>query len=191
MRLTLSSAFVVAACASCSGTPAPVATIDVGSPQPPASAPRPRVAAAPDASGDPRLDRQAALREAAEFGMIGFVDDSDAGPPPPQAAPPSVPGPDLAPAAIQSVVRAAVKPMRRCYERIGLARDAKLTGRVTTRFQIGVDGKVTLVPGSGSDPGMAEVAECVRKVFSTLLFPARGSGKPVTVVYPLVFSPSD
>ncbi len=50
----------------------------------------------------------------------------------------------LAPEEIRSVVRARFGELRKCYE-AGLRRDPNLAGRITVRFVIGRDGKVTAV----------------------------------------------
>jgi hypothetical protein len=189
MRWSLSSIVTLAACSS---TPAPsavgpVATIEIASPGG-EQAPRPAAAPAPsaDAGVEPEAARAAALREAAEYGAQGLLhrlDDAAAASPPPPII-----GPHIEPAIIQSIVRGKFDALRRCYE-AELAKEPTLIGRVTTRFQIGVDGKVSAVSDAGSDPAMAQTAVCVRKGLAGLVFPVRATGKPVTVVYPIVFAP--
>lgn len=112
----------------------------------------------------------------------------------------------LAPSEIQRVVRARFSSMRLCYEE-GLRRDPTLTGRVSVRFVIGRDGKVAaagpyaLEDASSTDAAPAGVAPlppmrdaavtaCVVDLFKQLVFP-QPDGGIVTVVYPIMFSPSD
>lgn len=99
------------------------------------------------------------------------------------------PGPSgrLPPAVIQKIVRANFGVFRRCYE-AGLARNPKLTGRVDTRFVIGVDGKVATVENAGSTLPDVEAARCVVQSFAGLRFPIPDGGI-VTVVYPISFAP--
>ena len=127
-----------------------------------------------------------ALRDAADYGMIGLLSGPDyAG-----AAPPPISGPDIEPAMIRSIVRGNFGALRRCYE-AELAKDPTLAGRIVTRLQIGVDGKVKSVSDAGSDPAMAQAAACVWKEFAAMEFPARASGELVTVTYPIMFSPGN
>jgi hypothetical protein len=93
----------------------------------------------------------------------------------------------LPPEIIQRVVRENFEVFRKCYE-AGLGRDAKLTGRVTVRFVIGRDGKVSNVVDGGSDIADAAVRECVLTAFYGLQFPAPEGGI-VTVVYPIMLAP--
>lgn len=93
---------------------------------------------------------------------------------------------------IEAVVRRGYPEMRRCYE-AGLARDPALSGRITVRFVIDLDGTVML---AGEAEGVAEerplpdreVAACVAARFTELVFPAPEGGV-VTVVYPIRFRP--
>lgn len=105
----------------------------------------------------------------------------------------------LAPEEIRSVVRARFGELRKCYE-AGLRRDPNLAGRISVRFVIGRDGKVTAVaegdlpnspppsPASAPMPDRA-VVSCVLREFEKFTFPAPEGGV-VTVVYPIMFSPS-
>ncbi|WP_437538150.1 AgmX/PglI C-terminal domain-containing protein [Sorangium sp. So ce726] len=105
----------------------------------------------------------------------------------------------LHPEEIRNVVRARFGELRKCYED-GLRRDPNLTGRITVRFVIGRDGKVTAVaegdlpnspqppPASAPMPDRA-VVSCVLREFEKFTFPAPAGGI-VTVVYPIMFSPS-
>jgi len=91
------------------------------------------------------------------------------------------------PEAIQRIVRANFGAFRVCY-RSGLARDPTLAGRVVVRFSIGGDGAVALAVDAGSTLRDDDVVSCVVRGFLNLPFPATG-GQPVTVLYPLTFSP--
>jgi hypothetical protein len=106
----------------------------------------------------------------------------------------------LHPEEIRNVVRARFGALRRCYE-AGLLRDPNLAGRIAVRFVIGRDGKVTAVaedapqpnsppppPAIASMPDRA-VVSCVLREFEKFTFPAPEGGV-VTVVYPIMFSPS-
>jgi TonB family protein len=95
---------------------------------------------------------------------------------------------------IQRIVRQHFGAMRGCYES-GLARDGKLSGRVTVRFVISREGRVTEaapVDPSNASPRLADpaVVACVVDAFAKLTFPAPDGGT-VTVVYPINFNPGD
>lgn len=117
---------------------------------------------------------------------------SPATPPPPtaraaEAAPPK-PVEQLAPAAIQAVIREIYPSIKACYES-ALGRDPKTTGKVVTRFVIGRDGLVSSAAlSAGTTLSDAEACECVVSVFRPLVFPKPSNGI-VTVVYPVVLSP--
>jgi hypothetical protein len=93
----------------------------------------------------------------------------------------------LPPVVIQSIVRKKFDKFRACFEK-ALATNAQLTGRVTARFVIGRDGKVTNVTDGGSAMPVPEVTTCVLQAFETLEFPPPADGI-VTVVYPVMFAP--
>jgi len=108
------------------------------------------------------------------------------GPPIIRSGSTTVPG-RLPPEAIQRVVRQNFGRFRLCYQR-GLRADPSLEGRVVVKFVIGRDGAVSAASDAGSD--MAEpVRDCVVRRFLDLAFPQPENGV-VTVVYPLVFTPS-
>ena len=75
-----------------------------------------------------------------------------------------------------------------CYER-GLAKNPSLAGRATVKFVIGRDGSVAVAEDGGSDLQDAGVVACIVKSFADLSFP-KPEGGIVTVVYPLVLSPT-
>ncbi|MEZ4447591.1 MAG: AgmX/PglI C-terminal domain-containing protein [Polyangiaceae bacterium] len=112
---------------------------------------------------------------------------------PPSSAPPPPPSGGalgrLDPAIIQQRVRAHHDMLRRCYE-AGLANSPSLAGRVTVWFRIGMDGLVSHAEERGeSDLPDPEVRACVVRELYQLTFP-EPSGGPVTVSYPIVFTPS-
>jgi hypothetical protein len=86
-------------------------------------------------------------------------------------------------AAIRSNIKHNIHKIQACYEE-ALLQDAKLTGKVTTKFTIGADGKVTSSTASGVH---ADVAACIAHVIHTIEFPKPTSGGVVNVVYPFVF----
>jgi hypothetical protein len=93
----------------------------------------------------------------------------------------------LRPAVIQQIVRSNFGRFRVCYES-GLGRNSELTGRVSARFVIGRDGKVSNVADGGSDVPDAEVVSCTLQAFYGIEFPPPANGI-VTVVYPIMFAP--
>lgn len=93
----------------------------------------------------------------------------------------------LPPALVERALRYHRPKVRRCYER-GLKDNPKLTGRVTTRFVIGRDGRVSAAGNGGSDLPDGRVIACVAGTLSGLLFDAPQGGV-ATIVYPLIFSP--
>lgn len=109
----------------------------------------------------------------------------------------------LPPETLQQVIRSHFGEFRACYE-MGLRDDPHLEGRVTIRFVIGRDGRVAAVgtpkvqpsnldwTSSERAPPMPDplVVSCVADAFAHLVFP-RPEGGIVTVVYPILFSPSD
>ncbi len=117
----------------------------------------------------------------------------DTHPPPPRGGDPKVQygattvSGRLPPAVIQLVVRKHFGNLRGCYEP-ALGINAALTGRVSVRFVIGRDGKVSHVTDGGSDIPDPQVVSCVLQVFTTFEFPPPANGI-VTVVYPVMFAP--
>ncbi len=97
----------------------------------------------------------------------------------------------IPPEEIQKVVRADFAAMKRCYE-AGLGRNPNLTGRISTKFVIDLEGHVASAEPFESGPAFpdADVVACVVARFATLTFP-KPEGGIVTVVYPIVFNPGD
>jgi hypothetical protein len=94
----------------------------------------------------------------------------------------------LPPEAIQRIVRANLGRMRGCYAD-GLAKDPSLEGRVAVKFVIDREGRVSFASAEGSSFPSQSVSGCVARAFDALEFPAPEGGI-VTVIYPLVFTPS-
>ena len=130
--------------------------------------------------------REAALREAAEFGLIRPL-----GPEPP---PPSVRmgtttvNGRLPPEVVKRIVRQHVGRFRLCYEG-ALRANPTLEGKVTTTFTIRSDGSTEGVSTS-TDLIDKNVAPCIAKVFALLSYP-QPEGGVVKVSYPLLFSPGE
>lgn len=149
--------------------------------------------------------RQAALREAAEFGMLGMLDpdagatiglggtsghDTRLGAHAPRAAirqgALQVNG-RLPPEVITRIIRQNFGRFRLCYEN-GLRSNPTLQGRVTTKFVIGRDGSVQTAKDEGSDMPDTSVTACVVRAHGSLSFP-QPEGGIVTVTSPIFFSP--
>jgi hypothetical protein len=92
----------------------------------------------------------------------------------------------LPPEVIQRIVRQNFGRFRLCYEN-GLRNNPNLQGRVSVRFVIGRDGRVSNVGGGGDIPD-GGVISCVTRAFYGLSFP-QPEGGIVTVSYPIVFTP--
>jgi hypothetical protein len=92
----------------------------------------------------------------------------------------------LPPEVIQRIVRQNFGRFRLCYEN-GLRNNPNLQGRVSVRFVIGRDGRVSNVGGGGDIPD-GGVVSCVTRAFYGLSFP-QPEGGIVTVSYPIVFTP--
>lgn len=93
----------------------------------------------------------------------------------------------LPPETIQRVVRENFGRFRACYAD-ALGHNPSLEGRVVVKFVIDHEGAVESSTDGGSDMA-ADVSECVVRRFGDLSFPPP-TGGIVTVVYPLVFTPS-
>ncbi len=91
----------------------------------------------------------------------------------------------LPPEVIQRILRSHFGVFRKCYE-AALQRAPKLEGRVTTKFVIARDGKVSSAADGGSDVGDAQMVACVVDDIGKLNFP-QPEGGIVTVVYPVLF----
>jgi len=87
---------------------------------------------------------------------------------------------------IQRIVRQNFGRFRLCYEN-GLRNNPSLQGRVSVRFVIDRDGRVSNASNGDSDLPNASVVECVVRAYYDLSFP-KPDGGIVSVVYPIVFS---
>jgi hypothetical protein len=94
----------------------------------------------------------------------------------------------LPPHVIRRIVRANAGRFRLCYQG-ALLTNPGLSGGVTTRFMIGADGKVKSAQNLSADLPDKSVVACVTRSFYGLAFPEPPGGRPVTVTYPLTFSP--
>jgi hypothetical protein len=90
---------------------------------------------------------------------------------------------------MERVIRAADKELRACYDE-GLAKDASLGGKITFSFLIAEDRNVRDLRTVCTSLPDAEVVSCMAARFSQLQFPRWRSGR-LTVVFPILFSPSD
>ena len=95
----------------------------------------------------------------------------------------------IAPDVIVSVVRRNFGRFRLCYEQ-GLSMDSRLQGRVTVKFAIDPGGAVSIVEDGGSDLADPGAIGCIVRAFGELSFPAHDA-PPISVVYPILFSPGD
>jgi hypothetical protein len=94
----------------------------------------------------------------------------------------------LPPEVIRRIVRQNFGRFRLCYEN-GLRSSPGLGGRVSVRFIIDRSGAVSSAGDAGSDLPSSQVVQCVVRGFGNLSFP-QPEGGIVTVVFPIVFSPS-
>jgi len=99
------------------------------------------------------------------------------------------PGGRLPPEVIQRIIRGHYDEFRFCYEK-GLAKDAKLKGKVVVRFVIERDGHVDQVTDDGSTLPDKDAVACVFAGYRKLVFP-QPEGGIVTVIYPIKFLPSE
>ena len=96
---------------------------------------------------------------------------------------------DPSPAVIQSILRTKHDAFRQCYNST-LARDPKMEGRVTVRFEINADGKVTRARVAENSLPDCDAVHCVRDHFLQILFP-KPQGGILTVAYPIRFKPAE
>ena len=100
------------------------------------------------------------------------------------------PGPDvigkLSRETIVSKVRTYMGGIRSCYE-MELRLNPQLTGKVSIRFTIGADGRITDVEIINSTLGSTEVENCITRRIRRWEFPPPEEGE-VVVTYPFVFT---
>lgn len=87
---------------------------------------------------------------------------------------------------VASRIRARVGAVRACYER-ALRERPTLAGRLTVRFTIGAEGRVTSIRPEGL-PEAPEVGVCVANVIRRIEF-ERPAGGAVEFSFPLTFAP--
>ena len=90
---------------------------------------------------------------------------------------------------ISSVVRRRAGAIRACYE-ARLQIKPKLSGKLTARWTISLDGKVQGSSITGDSLGDSSVANCVLRVLRRMRF-AKPEGGICVVRWPFVFSPGD
>jgi len=90
---------------------------------------------------------------------------------------------------IQRIVRQNFGRFRFCYDS-GLRTNPNLQGRVIAKFVIDRSGGVATASDGGSDLLDKTVVDCVIRGFQNLSFPPPAGGV-VSVVFPIVFSPSE
>lgn len=160
-----SLSLILAACRPAASAPPPAASAS----DPPPAAP----------ASDPAGDHGAAPTQPARLV-----------PADPSASPPLVGALDKED--IRTVVRSRIADVRGCYNR-GLARDPRLTGRVTVQFTIGSAGTVmaSVVQASTLPTEASAVADCIAAVARHWQFPAPEGGGSVVVSYPFVLEPAE
>jgi hypothetical protein len=93
----------------------------------------------------------------------------------------------LPPEVIQRIVRQNFGRFRLCYEN-GLRASPGLTGGITVQFTIDPSGAVQRLHKQKDELANAAVSDCVMIAFSGISFPPPDGG-PVSVVYPILFTP--
>ena len=96
--------------------------------------------------------------------------------------------PDVEKLGFAEVVREHAKDLSACYES-SLRSGQALQGRVEFELDIAADGTVTSAKVAETTLNDESVEDCLVKVFEGMTFPA--AKEPRTVVYPLVFAPSE
>ncbi len=90
---------------------------------------------------------------------------------------------------VSRTVAQRTNEVRVCYEML-LRRSASATGRVSVRFVIGADGRVTAAVVAESTLGDEETERCVAEAVRRWTFPAPEGGGVISVTYPFVFQPA-
>jgi len=85
-------------------------------------------------------------------------------------------------------MRRNLRSFRRVFER-ALRRSPKLSGKLVLTITIGTDGRVDEVKLEDSTLNDRALAEGLMRVIRKWRFPPPADGAPVTIRYPLVFSP--
>lgn len=100
----------------------------------------------------------------------------------------TVSAPTLPPEVVRRIVRQRSAAWRACYEQ-ALRRIPTLSGHITTRFVIELDGTVSNVVNVDSDIPDPSLVTCLTETYADeeLTFPSP-EGSPITVVVPLELS---
>ncbi len=91
---------------------------------------------------------------------------------------------------IDGQIRKHILQIRLCYEKELLASAKPFSGRISTHFVIGSEGKVTAAEVSSTSINNSKVESCVIEVEKSILFPNPVGGGNVEVDYPFSFQPS-
>ncbi len=86
-------------------------------------------------------------------------------------------------------LRGQIGQFRRCYED-ALRGDPSLRGRITVRFTVSVDGRVTEATAAADPAGLAPVGHCILGHLRTEAFP-RPHEAAANFVFPFTFAPED
>lgn len=105
------------------------------------------------------------------------------------SAPVATSGGEIDLPAVVRVVRGQVGQFRRCYED-ALRGDPSLRGRITVRFTVSVDGRVTEATAAADPAGLAPVGHCILGHLRTEAFP-RPHEAAADFSFPFSFAPED
>jgi len=89
---------------------------------------------------------------------------------------------------IESVVRRRAGAIRSCYEQ-RLQVDEGLKGKLSVRWTIGADGKVSAANATSDTLGDTATRQCVLRAVSNMRFPAPDGGGLCIVQWPFIFNP--
>ncbi|MFZ9594969.1 MAG: AgmX/PglI C-terminal domain-containing protein [Bdellovibrionia bacterium] len=87
---------------------------------------------------------------------------------------------------VKSYINSFRLPIRTCYER-ALITNPRLSGRLSFKWTIGVDGQVTQASVYKNTVSSDSLAQCVLGVIQTMKFPASLKKKSTNVIYPFIF----
>lgn len=90
---------------------------------------------------------------------------------------------------VTKVVRKNMPALRNCYEK-ALKKNPSLGGKISIKFTIGTNGRVTSAKAASDSVGDSSVTSCVIGKFRGFVF-AKPEGGAVTYVYPIVFKASN
>ncbi|UQA60870.1 AgmX/PglI C-terminal domain-containing protein [Polyangium aurulentum] len=89
---------------------------------------------------------------------------------------------------IQSVVRAAFGSFRPCYEEV-IKTNPTASGKINLDFTVEPDGRVSKAKATADGATLQSMEQCMLGATQKIVFPA--AAKETTVVYPIMFSPSN